>query len=83
MFNPKFDEARLVITRTQDQTLELATMLNALNPAAGGPGLSDPAIAHRAVSMLAVDVHNIANALANVIDILDQEDTDRAPGGNS
>lgn len=72
MFNEKYDEIRLTLSNAQSNVLAIIPPMNQANPLAGGPGLS-PEQMHAALGTVAAEVHNIAFALGNLVDMLEQD----------
>lgn len=78
MFNEEYDDIRKAIGNAQEQTLQLAVSLNGVNPSQGGPGLT-PEQTHQAIGSLTAEVHNLAFAFGNLVDILDQNSRTTQP----
>ncbi|WP_144872447.1 hypothetical protein [Microbacterium sp. 1.5R] len=72
MFNEKYDEIRKIISNSQSQVLEVMPLINAVSPSAGGSGFS-PEQLHYMVGTLAGEVHNIAFAMGNLVDLLEHD----------
>lgn len=79
MFNPQFDEARQMLKFIQEQTDPLAGQMNVLNPKTGGPGL-DAEATHMLVGSLIANTHNLAMAVGQIIDYLDEQHRPRTDG---
>jgi len=74
MFNPQFDEARQMLKFIQEQSEPMALQLNAHNTKinGGGPGL-DAETTHMLIGSLVANTHNLAMAVGQIIDYLDEQ----------
>lgn len=71
MFDERFDETRKLIAHIQSEVDQHGLALNAANPSNGGPGLN-AVETHRLLGYCVANVHNLAMALGNIIDVLDE-----------
>ena len=78
MFNEQADDFRPMISNTQGKVLKIVGPLNAVNPSAGGSGLS-PDHLHMAMATVAAGLHNVAFALGPRPTVLDQNGTGFQP----
>lgn len=72
MFSEKYDDVRTILSNGQANALQMSQGLNEAHPENGGPGLS-PEQQHSAFAMLVAEVHNLAFAIGNLVDLLEQD----------
>lgn len=72
MFNEKYDDIRSIISSAQTNVAEVCMVMNSVNPIEGGPGMTTEQL-HEVVGRTAAEVHNIAFALGNLVDIIEQD----------
>lgn len=71
MFNDTFNDARKILGIIQNDAEPIAIQLNETNPATGGPGMS-PSEIHAATGFLVAAMHNLAMAVGNIVDTLEE-----------
>lgn len=72
MFHEKYEEIRTILSTAQSNILNVSAALNETNPTNGGPGLS-PEQTHATIGMIGAEVHNLAFAVGNLVDLIEQD----------